>query len=650
MNNSQKVLSDVVVYNKYAKYNNDLKRRETWSEIVDRYKQMLINKYIGEFDSVHDIPLDKFDLYEEIIQNSEFIYNKKVLPSMRALQFAGPAIEVNEARIYNCAFMPADDYRFFSELMLLLLGGTGVGYSVQFSHIEKLPEVVKPTKVRKYLIQDSLIGWADSIKVLMKSYFGLTNSRPNFDYRDIRAKGERLVTAGGKAPGPEPLRICLTKIESILREKKNGTKLTSLEVHRIACLIADAVLAGGIRRAAMICLFSIDDAEMLTCKHGNWWERYPELGRCNNSAVVLRNRVTKEELLKLWQKVKDSGSGEPGISMTDNPEYGFNPCHEISLRPFTFCNLTELNAGDIENQEDFNERCKIASFFGTLQAGFTDFHYLRSVWKKNTEKDALIGVGITGIGNGTLNNINLSIGADLVNLENERVSSIIGINTAARTTTIKPSGTTSCVLGTSSGVHAWHDKYYIRNMQCAVGDDLYNYFIENHPNLITVMEYDPNSAVIGIPQMAPETAILREDEDALKFLERVKRFNLNWVHPGYRRGPNQNNVSATCSIKDEEVPIKIKQGFKEVTVEKNEWELVGDWLWENKDTYSGISFLPYDGGTYKNAPFETCTKEEYEDKIKYIEENPIDLTKILEEVDNTTRRDNLACGPQGCEI
>ena len=618
MNQTQELLSDIVVYNKYAKYIPHLQRRETWSEIVTRYLTMLIKRYPH--------------LKEQIEEKGKMFYEKKILPSMRALQFAGPAIEKNEARIYNCSYLPIDDYRAFSELMFLLLGGTGVGYSVQYHHIEKLPEIHKPIKQSKYLIGDSIEGWADAVKQLMKSYFGITKVKPRFDYSDIREKGAMLVTAGGKAPGPEPLRICLTKIEAILNEKENGDKLTDFEVHRISCLIADAVLAGGIRRAALISLFSLDSKIMATCKHGQWWEKYPELGRANNSATILRNRASKEDFDRLWQMTVDSNSGEPGLYFTNDPEYGTNPCCEISLRPFTFCNLTEINGGTVESQEDLNQRAEVSAFFGTLQAGFTDFHYLRPIWQKNTEKDALIGVGMTGICNGNVLTLDLNEAIQLASKENEKVANLIGINPAARVGTVKPAGSTSCVVGTSSGIHAWHSPKYIRNMQCRVGDDLYNFFIKHHPLLIKIMEYDTNSAVIGIPQQAPDTAILRENEDALMMLERVKNFNLNWVQSSHRRGPNTNNVSATVSVKEDE------------------WGAVGDWMWENRFNYNGLSVLPYDGGTYKNAPFEVVSEEEFNEKLDYIQNNKIDLTFILEEQDNTTQKDNLACSGGACEI
>jgi ribonucleoside-diphosphate reductase alpha chain len=650
---TQEILSDVVIYNKYAKYLPLLKRRETWNELVDRYISMLITKYGTEHDKkfleVNGVkPSAVFSpLARQIIDNSSYIYDKEVLPSMRALQFAGAAIVKNEARGYNCSYMPIEDYTAFSELMFLLLGGTGAGYSVQFRHVAKLPAIKQPVKTAKFLIGDSIEGWADAVKQLMKAYMGKTKVAPRFDYSDIREKGARLVTAGGKAPGPEPLRIALTKIEGILREKKEGDKLTPFESNRICCLIADAVLAGGIRRAALIALFSMDDLEMATAKHGQWWELYPELGRANNSAVIVRERVKKEDFETLWQMVVDSNSGEPGVYFTNDPEYGTNPCCEISLRPYTFCNLTEINAGSlldgwVESDEGLTnrgwrqgaleERAQIAAFYGTLQAGITDFHYLRSIWKTNTEKDALIGVGITGVGNGLIEDLDLEVCAELVMIVNEDMAEEIGINVAARSTTIKPAGTTSCVVRTASGCHAWHGPKYIRNIQCRVGDDLYNFFTKYHPELIEVMKYDPMSAVIGIPQIAPEGAILRENETALQLLERVKRLNLEWVHKGHKRGPNTNNVSATISVKDEE------------------WDSVGEWMWENRHTFNGLSVLPFDGGSYANAPFEVVSDEVFERKLKYILENEIDLTLIVEEEDNTVVSDTIACAGNACEI
>jgi ribonucleoside-diphosphate reductase alpha chain len=615
INESIDILSDVVVFNKYAKYLPKLQRRETYTEIIDRYTTMMLKRY-PKLDS-------------EIRENSKFIYDKKVLPSMRALQFAGQAIEKTESRIYNCCYLPIDDYRAFSEVMFLLLGGTGVGYSVQSNHIDKLPEIRKPNKEQKYLIGDSIEGWSDAVRHLMASYFGLRNTKPKFDYSDIREKGARLVTAGGKAPGPEPLKRCLFEIEQILERKKDGEKLTDLEVHDIICHIADSVLAGGIRRAALICLFSANSEDMLTCKFGNWWETNPQRGRANNSAVLVRHKISKEFFLNLWAKIEASNSGEPGIYFTNNPDWGTNPCVEIALRPYQFCNLCEINADNIVSQEDLNDRARIASFFGTLQAGFTNFHYLRPIWQKTTEKDALIGIGITGIGSNKLKDLNLTEATNIVIEENKKLSAFIGINQAARTTCIKPSGTTSLVLGTSSGIHAWHNNYYIRRMQVNKSEALYTYFKIYHPELIKDMVLMPNSAVIEVPIKAPDNSIIRDKESALDLLERVKHFYQTWVKPGHIKGDNSHNISATVSI-------------------DKEWEVVGEWMWNNRDYFNGLSVLPFDGGSYVQAPFENISKEQYEDMLKSL--SHIDLTKVIEIDDNTTLANELACGADGCTV
>lgn len=633
MTQSNKILSDITVFNKYAKYQEDLNRRESWEEICSRYCNMLIKKY----------PKLEFT----IRNNMEYIVNKKVLPSMRGMQFAGLAIERNESRIYNCAYLPVNDYRSFSETMFLLLGGTGVGYSVQYKHIDELPVINKPIKLSKFVIDDSLIGWADAVKALMKSYLSSTIFKPKFDFSDIRAKGTRLKTAGGKAPGAEPLKICLAHIEAVLESKNNGDKLTPIECHDIMCYIADAVLSGGIRRSAMISLFSFDDEEMLTCKYGNWWEKNPQRGRANNSAVIVRNRIKKEEFNEIWNKIELSNSGEPGLYFTNNSDWGTNPCCEVALRPYQFCNLCEINASDVDTQEELNKRAEIASFFGTLQAGFTDFHYLRPIWRKTTEKDALIGVGMTGIASGKVLKLNLKEAVEKVKQANELTAYNIGINKAARTTVIKPSGTTSCVLGTSSGIHAWHNDYYIRRMRLLKSDPLFAYLIKEIPNLLEDAKLEYNTSILSIPQKAPEGSILRT-ESALDLLERVKKFNLEWVREGHVKGDNTNNVSATISIKNENILASRIVDGKKIYAPVPEWTEVGEWMWENKDTFNGLSVIPYDNGSYVQAPFEDCTEEVYKILEAYLKE--IDLTKVIEIDDNTEHTQEIACSGGQCSI
>jgi ribonucleoside-triphosphate reductase (thioredoxin) len=333
MDASQKILSDLTVYMKYAKFIPELQRRETWGELVTRNMDMHIKKYPqlkGEIESAY-----------------QYVYDKKVLPSMRSMQFGGKPIEISPNRIYNCAYLPIDHLDAFSETMFLLLGGTGVGYSVQKHHVEKLPEIRKPNpnRRRRFLIGDSIEGWADAVKVLFKSYFGEQLSTPDFDYSDIRPKGSQLVTSGGKAPGPQPLKDCLHKLEGMLSSKDDGNRLTAVEVHDMVCHIADAVLAGGIRRAALISLFSADDQEMISCKSGSWWENNPQRGRANNSAVLLRHKITKEFFMDLWKRVEASGAGEPGIYLTNDKDWGTNPCC------LTGETLIKTESGEIKMEE-----------------------------------------------------------------------------------------------------------------------------------------------------------------------------------------------------------------------------------------------------------------------------------------------------------
>ena len=617
MDISNQILSEITVYMKYAKYIPNKNRRETWKELVIRNRKMHLKKYP--------------ELKDEIMKAYKLVFKKKILPSMRSMQFAGKPIAISPNRVFNCAYLPIDDWRAFSETMFLLLGGTGVGYSVQKHHVETLPEIRKPNpnRKRRFLIADSIEGWADAVKILIKSYF-FDGSTIKFDFSDIRPKGARLVTSGGKAPGPQPLKECLVKVEGMLKEKENGDKLSPIEVHDIVCHIADAVLAGGIRRAALISLFSACDDEMISCKTGNWWELNPQRGRANNSAVLMRHRITKDFFMDLWKRVKLSGTGEPGIYLSNDKDWGTNPCCEIALRPFQFCNLCEVNVSNIESQEDLNERVKTASFIGTLQAGYTEFHYLRPIWQRTTEKEALIGVSMTGISSGTVLDYDMKSAAKVVKDENIRVAKLIGIKNAARCTTVKPAGTTSLTLGTSSGIHAWHNDYYIRRIRVGKNESIYPYLYNNHPELVADEYFRPHdTAVIEIPQKAPEGAIMRT-ESPFQLLERVKKVAKEWIKPGHRSGNNTHNISATISLRT------------------HEWDAAGEWLWENKNYYNGLSVLPYDGGNYTQAPFEDIDKETYDRLVLPLE--AIDLSQIIETDDETDHKNELACAGGACEI
>jgi len=967
---SQKILSDIIIFMKYAKHLPHLNRRENWEELIDRNKGM---------------HLKKFPEHQKEIEDAyKFVYDKKILPSMRMLQFSGKPIEINNTRGYNCCFLPVDDWRAFSEIMFLLLGGTGVGFSVQSHDIEKLPEINKPNPnhKRRYLVGDSIEGWADAVKVLMKSYF-FGGSTINFDFNDIRQKGARLLTSGGKAPGPDPLKMCLLRITSILDAKQNGDKLSSLEVHDIICFIADAVLAGGIRRAALISLFSADDEKMLSAKTGNWWELNPQRGRANNSAVLLRHKITKDFFMNLWKTIEFSNAGEPGFFFLNEKEHGTNPslrkgtkvmtstgifpiedlegkefivknlngeeskakcflsgknktlykitlasgfsyfstaehkwpvldeksgnfvkvettelkvgdrfpilkqkklfdgkigdyedgffagwltgdgwitirgdngaiqhgmvvsdkdalsgidkklenyltskgsnakfqqrdngtkevntqsrslnentdklgiknkkegiptiiwnkatedfrkgfidglyssdgsvekktknsngriclssahkklledvgemlgfygikttihsrktllngkyfdyhhlrisdnaskkhfrdtfklthkdkqqridemvfrekyknsntikiksiekteikedvwdisvfdkthcfqishcitgnCGEILLKPFQFCNLVEINASDLESQQDFENRVRAATILGTLQASYTDFHYLRPIWRKTTEKEALIGIGMTGIASGKVLELDMTKASKIALQENERFAKLLGINKAARLTCVKPAGTTSCVLGTSSGIHAWHAKFYLRRMRVGKNEAIYSYLLKNHPEILEDDYFRPHdTAIIALPQRAPEGAITR-DESALDLLARVKKVSLEWVIPGSRPSKGNHNVSAT------------------ITIDKGEWEEVGEWMWNNKETYSGLSVLPKDYGSYVQPPFEDITEEKYHELFARLHE--VNLDNVVEIEDETDLKGEVACAGGACEI
>ena len=619
MNNNNKILSDITVHMKYAKYIPELNRRETWEELVTRNKEMHQKRYP--------------DLYNEIEENYRYVYKKKVLPSMRSLQFSGKPIEISPNRLYNCSYLPIDHVDSFSESMFLLLSGCGVGYSVQKHHIEKLPHVTKPfdMRTRRFVIGDSIEGWSDAIKVLIKSFLGSKrSSKIKFDYSDIRPKGARLVTSGGKAPGPQPLKECLLKIKGILDAKEDGSKLTTLEVHDIVCHIADAVLAGGIRRAALISLFSAYDEEMISCKSGDWWEINPQRGRANNSAVLIRHKITKEFFMDLWKRIELSGSGEPGIYFNHDKDWGTNPCCEIALRPFQFCNLCEVNVSNVEDQEDYNARVKAATFIGTLQAGYTEFHYLREIWQETTERDALIGVSMTGIGSAAVLQLDMKEGANIVKQENKRVSKLIGINRAARTTCVKPAGTTSLVLGTSSGIHAWHNDYYIRRLRVGKNEAIYKYLVKSHPELVEDEYFRPHdTAVIEIPQSSPKGSILRT-ESAFDLMERVKRVAIDWVKEGHVTGSNTHNVSATISLKEDD------------------WDKAGKWMWDNREHYNGLSVLPYNGGTYTQAPFEDISKKKFDELVKLLQD--VNLENVMESSDETDLSGELACSGGSCEV
>jgi hypothetical protein len=933
-------LSEIIHYSKYAKYLEESKRRETFRETSIRNKEMHIKKFPflkTELDNIYE----------------KFVLEKKLLPSMRSMQFAGEPLLKNNVRMFNCAYLPIDSILAFSEIMFLLLSGAGVGFSVQKEHIEVLPTIKQNKEVFNYSIEDSIEGWANSIKILMDSYFN-DKPKPVFDYSKIRDKGEKLITSGGKAPGHEPLKNCHNLIVSFLDEllkDVNEVKLRSIHIHKIVCLLADSVLAGGIRRSATISLFSFNDTEMLKAKSGEWWVKNPEFARANNSAVAPYDEITEEQFYDFWQYVVNSKSGEPGIIWVKNKNMGFNPCFtgdtqilskngykkmeeiigkqilinkngeevegeiwisgvkkvielklsnnkkikctdnhifltnnnqeieaknllgkrlktvitlnkkndkfvklgfmqgdgnltrlnskehkgleinigkkdndilnlfnlektnlnqrsfyvtefnellkelgfsfkklyqrslpltieewdknniasflkglysangsvikghrialkstclnlilqtqkllnkfnidtyytvnkekincfnngiylckesydlniskfesilnfakyinfvhiykqaslielinqkspkvinikildkkelvydfslkdnthwgviegviahncgEASLEPYSFCNLVELNAEKVNNQEDFNNLCYVGAFLNTIQASYTNFSYLRPIWQNQTEKDSLIGTSLTGIASGKLDNIDLSEGALIVKLINKQTAKKININKASRTTLVKPSGTASLVLGTSSGIHDYYSEYYIRRVRLNKNESLYKYIKKQYPDLVEDIKNDTNGAVISFPQKAPTGSSLVENNTALSMIDRCLKYNLEWIRTGHRVGDNYHNVSATIYVKE------------------NEWQEVGKKIWDNRYSYHGLSFFPVDDNTYEQAPYEKINKKQYDRLNNVIKD--FNLSKLIENEDETHFLGEIACSGNVCEV
>ena len=676
------LMSDVITWGKYASHLEEHKRRETWIETTTRNMEMHQRKYPAIANEIAEV-------------YARSVFNYHVVPSMRSLQFGGKAIESNNVRMFNCSGLSLSDPESFGELMYLLLAGTGAGPSVQRFHIDMLPAITTPT--RKHLphevfsISDDIPGWADAVIALLNSYFVEDHHYVDFDYSLIRAKGTPLKTSGGKAPGPGPLRICLENIrevlDSVVEEQGENTKIRPIHAYDIACYIAESVKAGGIRRSAMIALFSDDDEEMATSKGyfecelnsmtpkddtpetdlskmydveifykgkyinttmSQWevneydrvgklsfWTLEPQRKMSNNSVVFHREHTTKDQFLHMMRAARDSNAGEPGVYFTNDYNLLTNPCVEISLRDRGFCNLTEVNVDGVKNQADLNQRVADAVFLGTLQAGYTDFPYLRKEWKINAEEEALLGVSMTGIGSGHVENLDINEAAKVALGENERVAELIGINIARRIGCIKPSGTASLVLKTSSGIHAWYDKQYIRRFEADKDEPLYIYAKEilGDEFVESCVSGKKNKGFIALPVKAPDTAMIRTETE-IETLERVRRFQLEWIRGTHREGVNNHNVSVTINVRPDN------------------WESTFEWMWENREIYNGISLIPYDNGVYKQPPFESITPERYEELRKILEERVVnfDTRNIIEEVNTISFEQESACSGGACEL
>ncbi len=661
-------LQDYIFLSRYSRYREELGRRETPSEAFTRVMDM----HRAHFADKLDQPVAGFGgrLLRELIDETEAALQRKaILPSMRSLQFGGQAIEANNARMFNCAFTQMNRLDAFKEAFFLLMSGTGVGFSVQKHHVAHLPHfpirgAENELDVIHFNVGDTLEGWADALDALMRSY--IDNKKIEFNYSNIRRRGAPLRTSGGRAPGHLPLKKALTSVERML-DNVSGRALRPIEVYDILMHVAVAVLSGGIRRSATICLFSADDDEMAAAKTGNWFETNPQRGKSNNSAVLVRHQHTEGDFQKLFELQKEFG--EPGFYFVDDVEYGANPCVEIGLAPFAIvdeaaqaklaeygmpdvpvgsrvsgwqmCNLTTINANACDDEAGFLACCRAAALLGTLQAAYTNIPYLGAATRFINERESLLGVSICGILDRPsllLNPEVLERGAQECLDTNAAVAEHLGIPAAARITCVKPEGTASLVLGAGSGIHPHHARHYFRRVQAARTEPLYQWFKLNNPHMTEASAWDPDTTdVITFPVTAPADAILRKDVGAVQFLEYVRLVQQHWVvagrrHETYNPGLHH-NVSNTVTVRDDE------------------WDAVQQFIFENRQYFTGISLLRETGDkVYTQAPREEVTTEMDMAKWNALAYSPVDYTALWEGTDMTTLADTVACAGGACEI
>lgn len=611
MDKGLKFLSDLVFARTYAAKKPD-GYKETWEGAVQR----VIGMHCAKFPH----------LEAEIRATVEKpMLEKWVVPSMRTLQFAGGGVERENFRAFNCSYLSIKSFSSFAELFYILMNGTGVGYSVKAHHVAQLPKIPDKGKFKVFRIPDSKEGWADSVLKLFKNPWLV------FDYSAIRPAGSPLST-GGTASGPEALMKLHEKVGRILLGAL-GRQLTPMEASDIVCHIADGVVVGGVRRAALICLF--DTVEMLTYKSGAWWEENPQRARANISFVLLRDDPwAKEKFSRIMDACFASGSGEPGLIFANDIETGWNPCAEITLRDNGVCNLTELNWPALRYSRQFYTALHAAIALGCLQASYTDFGYVNPEWKRNADDEALLGVSITGQAEGwdeLIATIDVPNFKETVDYLTDKWAKLVGINPPKRTLTTKPSGTTSALLGVTSGIHAAHSEFYIRRVRVDVSHPLAIHLagLPEFKPFIELDKFNPSNYVISIP-VQKVGAITRSQESAIDLLNRMKKINEVWVSKGHYEGKDTHNVSLTVSYKPEE-----EAGIKE-------------WMWNNRNVYCGISLLPYDGGTYVQAPFQEIDKETYE---RLAAEFPqIDLSGVNFGTTADERMGEAACQGGSCEL
>ena len=607
------LLSQSKFYEGYSRWDDNKNRYETWEEAVTR----VMNMHRGFYKNKMTPELS------QLMDEAESLYKLQyALGAQRALQFGGDQLLKHQMRMYNCTSTYADRPRFFSELFYVLLCGAGAGFSVQYHHVDKLPNIAERKKQAKgWVVEDSIEGWADALGALMSSYFvgggqfpEMEGRKVYFDLNQVRPKGA-MINGGFKAPGPEPLRKALDKIEHLIQSRvlKGETRLRPIDVYDIAMHAADAVLAGGVRRSATICLFSADDEEMINAKTGNWFTDNPQRGRSNNSAVIVRNEITREGFKRIMSSIKEFG--EPGFYFVEDRDFTTNPCVEIGMFPqingesgWQGCNLTEINGGKCTTKEEFFKACRAGAILGTLQAGYTDFKYLSSTSKAIFDREALLGVSVTGWMNNPDVLLDADIqkeGAEIVKQVNEQVALLLGINPAARTTCVKPSGNASVLLQTSSGIHAEHSPRYLRHIQLNKDTEVAQLILESNPYMVEESVWSANNTdyAVAFPIVSPEGSLYREDLYGTKLLDKVKLVQQNWVEAG-------TNVDR-CA--DPRVRHNVSNT---VTVMPHMWSEVEDYVFDNRDYFAGISFLAGSGDKdFAQAPnTEVLTEDQIVDK------------------------------------
>ena len=644
-----KEMSNFVFTSKYARYNEKAKRRETWEEAVSRVETMHLKKY-------SKLPKEDKDLIKEAFNS---VREKKVVPSMRSMQFGGTSVEAKNARIYNCSVRHIDSPRAFSEIFFLALCGCGVGIGLQKQFLDRLPNLVdasdKTGAIVTYVVEDTIEGWSDSIEALLNCYFKNTaysGRKIVFDFSRIRKKGSKIKTGGGKAPGYKPLKNTLSNVKNMLDaliEDRGEKRLRSIDVCDILCYCADAVLSGGVRRSALSFIFDKNDDLMMNAKTGNWFTENPQRARGNNSVLLLRSDVKLDEFKSIINKTREFG--EPGFVFANDSRQLLNPCFEINFIPETedevcgvqFCNLTSINGALTDTKDKFILHARYAALIGTLQAGYLEFPYLSRAARKITEQEALLGVSITGM----MDNPDILLDKDsqkeaaLAAVEtNEIWAKKLGVNPAARITCVKPEGTSSIILGAASGIHPHHSRRYFRRIQCNKLDNVYNFFKIYNPDLCEESVWSANKTddVLTFPVEIPEGAMVKEDLTAIKHLGIIKNAQENWVNYGTSKH-NKKNIkhSVSCTV----------------LVDEDEWDKVVKYLFENRENFTAVSLLPKTGDKiYKQAPMEAVISKEDEKRFEKLskEIEKVDYTKLEEAHDETKPQDEVACGGNGCEI